>query len=213
MLWVEALESRRLLTAVCSSGRDLFTVGLVDCSADAYEGYTLLAPDRSGQAFLLDVHGRQVHDWEHGPYNGRRGSRLGPDGSLYSSGTISNPAQAAGGVTGALYIQDWDGNVVWDFNYSNANRTLHHDLEVLPNGNVLAFAWVKHTAAELVALGRNPATIPNGELWGERIVELEPTGLHTANVVWAWNLIDHLIQDFDPTKPNFGVVADHPERC
>ena len=42
----EKLEDRRLLTAVCSSGRDEFTLGLVDCTADAYEGYTLLAADR-----------------------------------------------------------------------------------------------------------------------------------------------------------------------
>jgi hypothetical protein len=211
-LQLEKLEDRRLLAAVCSSGRDNFTVGLVACTEDAYEGYTLVAPDRSDDAFLVDVHGRLVNAWQNGPYSGRRGSYLGEDGSLYSSGTIPNPAQAAGGVTGALYIQDWDGNITWNFNYSDATRTLHHDLEVMPNGNVLAFAWVEYSAAEMIALGRDPATIPNGELWGERIVELEPTGLNTANVVWEWNLVDHLIQDFDATKANFGVVEDHPAR-
>ncbi len=212
-LQFEKLEARQLLAAVCSSGRDVFTVGLVECTADAYEGYTLLTPDRNGDAFLLDVHGREVHSWTGAPYNGRRGAYLGPDGSLYSSGTISNPAQSSGGVTGALYIQDWDGNVTWNFNYSNASRTLHHDIEVMPNGNVLAFAWVEYSAAELISQGRNPATIPGaGEMWGERVVELEPTGPTTANVVWEWNIIDHLIQDFDSSRPNFGVVADHPER-
>ncbi len=33
----------------------------------------------------------------------------------------------------------------------------------------------------------------------------------TGEIVWQWNAWDHLIQDFDNTKDNFGVVADHPE--
>ncbi len=201
-----------MLTAVCSDGRDAFTVGLVGCTADAYDGYTLLTPDQSGDAFLVDVHGREVHSWTGAPSNGRRGAYLGPDGSLYSSATINNPAQAAGGVTGALYIQDWDGNLVWDFNFSNATQTLHHDIEVLPNGNVLAFAWSQVSSADMIDLGRDPSSVPVGGMWSERIVELEPTGLNTADVVWEWNLIDHLVQDFDPTKPNFGVVADNPQK-
>ena len=151
-LRVESLESRQMLTAVCSAGRDDFTVGLVECNSDASEGYTLLAADQSDEAFLLDIHGRVVNSWDNAPFPGRRGSRLGPDGSLYSSGVIPNPAQSAGGVTGALYIQNWEGDVTWTFNYSNATRTLHHDIEVLPNGNVLAFAWVRHSAAEMLSL-------------------------------------------------------------
>ena len=33
-----------------------------------------------------------------------------------------------------------------------------------------------------------------------------------GEIVWEWHTIDHLIQDYDQTKANFGIVADHPER-
>jgi hypothetical protein len=45
----------------------------------------------------------------------------------------------------------------------------------------------------------------------EYIAEIEPTSPTTGNIVWEWHLWDHLVQDFDSTKPNYGVVGDHPE--
>jgi hypothetical protein len=45
----------------------------------------------------------------------------------------------------------------------------------------------------------------------EAIVEVMPTGQTTGTVIWEWHLWDHLIQDFDPTKANYGNVAAHPE--
>ena len=201
-----------MLTAVCSAGRDDFTVGLLDCTAEAAEGYTLLAANTTDEAFLVDVHGRVVHEWSGAPYAGRRGARLAADGALVSSGPVTNPPLPGLGVTGALYIQDWDGALRWSWEYASPDYNLHHDLEVMPNGNILAFAWVRHTPAELEALGRDPATIPEGGLWGERIMEIEPVGSDSANIVWEWNLIDHLVQDVDSNKPGFGVVGDNPGR-
>jgi len=40
---------------------------------------------------------------------------------------------------------------------------------------------------------------------------VKPTGSTTGTVVWEWHIWDHMIQDFDATKSNYGVVADHPE--
>jgi len=43
------------------------------------------------------------------------------------------------------------------------------------------------------------------------IVEVQQTGISSGTIVWEWNLKDHLIQDHDPGKENYGVVAHHPE--
>ena len=45
----------------------------------------------------------------------------------------------------------------------------------------------------------------------DSLVEIKPTGKTTGEVVWEWHLWDHLVQDFDKSKANFGNVAEHPE--
>ena len=43
------------------------------------------------------------------------------------------------------------------------------------------------------------------------MIEVKPTGKTTGEIVWEWHLWDHLIQDHDRSKPNFGNVTDHAE--
>ncbi|MCX6140586.1 MAG: aryl-sulfate sulfotransferase [Candidatus Kapabacteria bacterium] len=43
-------------------------------------------------------------------------------------------------------------------------------------------------------------------------MEVRQTGPTSGEVVWSWSSWDHLIQDRYPEKPNYGVVADHPEK-
>jgi hypothetical protein len=40
------------------------------------------------------------------------------------------------------------------------------------------------------------------------VIEVNSEG----KLIWEWHLVDHTIQDFDATKANFGVIADHPEK-
>ena len=210
-LRVEHLETRRMLTTVCSDVRDDWTVGLLNCTDEAYgEGFTLLSANADSDTHLIDGDGRQVHSWTGGPQGFRLGVRLAADGSLVSTGVANGPINGAG-AGGRLWIQDWEGNVTLNWTYSNDQVRQHHDIEILPNGNILAIAWVAVSRNDTIAAGRDPVGLNNDGIWSEQIIEVRPTGPTTGEIVWQWNAMDHLVQDFDASVDNFGVVADHPE--
>jgi hypothetical protein len=85
----------------------------------------------------------------------------------------------------------------------------HHDVEALPNGNVLLLAWELVDEEEALAAGRDPELLRDGVLWPEHIVEVDPS---TDEIVWEWHAWNHLVQDFDPEKPNYGDPAADPGR-
>ena len=209
---VEHLETRQMLTTVCSEVRAEWTVGLVDCTEEAAgEGFTLLTTNNDSDTYLIDGDGREVHAWTGGPEGFRTGARLMPDGSLLSSGLAGGPITGGGGAGGRLWIQDWEGNVTWNWVYSDAQARQHHDVEVLPNGNILAIAWVAISREDTIDAGRDPVGLNAQGIWSEQIIEVRPTGPTTGEIVWQWDAIDHVVQDFDPAADNFGVIADHPE--
>ena len=124
--------------------------------------------------------------------------------------TSSGFSFSSGGVIEKV---DWEGNLVWSYQYSDNNVCQHHDIEPLPNGNVLVISYDYHTYGEAIAKGRKPELLdPTKGMWSDKIVELKPTGLNTADVVWEWRSWDHLIQDFSPTKPNYGIIKNNPQR-
>jgi hypothetical protein len=56
----------------------------------------------------------------------------------------------------------------------------------------------------MISLGRDSNLVdPNLRL--DKIVEIKSIGADSAEVEREWKFIDHLIQDFDSTKPNFRV--------
>jgi len=189
------------------------TVGLFVNEEGSYNGYTLFAPLQYRTTYLIDNAGRLVQSWD-SAYTPGNSVYLLENGNLLRTATLPrgpNSKFGAGGAGGRVEEFTWDGTLVWEFEYSSDQHLQHHDIERLPNGNVLMIAWAHKTAAEAVAAGRDPDLLADGELWPDHIIEVEPTGAAGGNIVWEWHVWDHLIQDFDPTKDNYGVVADHPE--
>ncbi len=102
------------------------------------------------------------------------------------------------------------GTILWEFIYDNETVCSHHDIKPLPNGNVLLLAYEVKTLSETVEAGKNPQYTWD-QLLVEQVIEVQPTGPTTGDIVWKWHVWDHLIQDFDSSKDNYGVIYNHPE--
>lgn len=184
------------------------TVGLLQYNNPADDGYILFAPLDTNITYLIDKCGKKVHSWN-SAYKPGSAVYLLADGDLLRAGNVNNNAFSKGGSGGIIERIDWDGNVKWSYTISDNKECMHHDMSILPNGNILVIAWEKKTLSEAIAAGGNPAMIQSS-VWSEQILELQPVGTNGANIVWEWHLWDHLVQDHDNTKPNFGTIATSP---
>ncbi len=185
--------------------------GLILCEGGVFDGYTLLSPLRSTTTYLIDMRGTVVHKWK-GDYVAGHAVYLLENGHLLKSARGPKDWGFHGGGLGGLIREfDWDGKLVWEFDYCDRGYCQHHDIEPLSNGNILILAWERKTAAEAIAAGRDPELLAGGELWPDHVIEVQPDDKRGGKIVWEWRVWDHLIQDFDKTKANYGVVEDHPE--
>lgn len=193
------------------------TVGTIAYNPDLFtDGYTLIYPHNQHRAMLLNGCGEVVHQWEMDSLR-RPGntSYLQPNGDIIIT---SRPASAgnatiwAGGAGETIERRTWDNDVIWSYTTESDSLRLHHDMTVTPNGHVIAICWEAIDSLECIENGRNPALLEAGVLWSDKLIELQPNGNGGADVVWEWRAWDHLVQDFDSTKLNFGVVADHQNK-
>ena len=186
------------------------TVGLTQHATGTLDdGYVLFAPNTANTTYLIDKCGKQVKSWN-SAYKPGQSVYLLTDGTLFHTGNTNNTTFNAGGKGGIVEKIDWNGNVTWSYSISDATKCQHHDAKVLPNGNVLVIAWELKTNAQAIAQGRNSALVPT-VLWSEQILEIQPVGANGGNIVWEWHLWDHLVQEYDNTKPNYATVANNPQ--
>jgi hypothetical protein len=171
---------------------------------------------------LIDEDGRLVNRWQDPDgYSGGAGMYLTERGTLVRTLLIGNSGRAGAGAGGLIREYNWDGDVIWDFVYDDPTYWTHHDIELLPNGNVLI------TAFETVVLDEtgscrntdgsiNRAPVPQGRQL-DHLIEVKPDYENGAGgeIVWEWHLCDHLGAD-DPGKwsgpQNYNSIDYHPER-
>jgi len=203
-------------TATVVASQTEQTVGLFVYDEElSYDGYTLFAPKHNTNTYLIDNYGRVVHSWTASTYEPGQSVYLLENGNLLRS-CFTHVGSVGGGEGGRIEEYDWDGNLVWELDWGTDDYVSHHDIEPLPNGNILMLVVEKKTYAEVLAAGFDPNMLrpeiqSNGYMLPDSVIEIEPTGSSGGNVVWEWHVWDHLIQDFDSAQDNYGDVAAHPE--
>ncbi|MBM3316035.1 arylsulfotransferase (ASST), partial [candidate division WOR-3 bacterium] len=176
----------------------------VVATAQVLDGLTIFNRIGSRTTSLVDNTGRTVNSWSSN--NNGYISYLLPDSTAWRMEVYSGSVMRGGPYGGLMQHYDWRGSVFESFLWSDSNHQQHHDINVMPNGHVLVVAWARKTMAEAIALGRLNIS---SDIWPDEVIEWDPAA---DSAVWEWSFWDHLIQDVDPGKPNYGVVAEHPER-
>ena len=173
--------------------------GLVLQKNGSQQGYILFAPLHSKITYLIDKCGKQVHSW-HSNYPPGQSAYLLPGGDLLRCANDSNKTFKGGG---RIERFNWDDKLEWSYTISSTTECQHHDICPLPNGNILVLVWEKKSKEEALQGGRKPALV-NDWIWSEKIVELKPLGKNSAEIVWEWHAWDHLVQNYDSLKSNYG---------
>lgn len=202
------------LCLACGAGEGAVTETTTSDSDGSTSGgpletrYILFTPFTGTISTLTDSQGAAVHSWTSATPPAVSVFLL-PGGDLLRTG-VEGTAFTSPGVGGRIERQSWDGEAQWSFSYSNQDHRLHHDIEPLPNGHILALAWEQKSADEAIAAGRDPATIePMDGLWPDTVIEIDPL---TNTIIWQWHVWDHLVQDYDENAPNFDTLSARPER-
>ncbi len=194
-------------------------------AANVQPGYILVKESndrsdmqKSDRIFLLDEYGKTVHQWR---INNRQPETavayLLPDGNLLQTSCQHNwhimDGQFPIGTNGEISIEDKDSNTLWRYSHLEfGHEAQHHDIEMMPNGNILFISWAMLTAEDAQKYGWRQ----QGELEYivlDKVYEIKPdlaTG--ATEVVWVWSLLDHIVQNVDLEAPNYGEPAEHPEK-
>lgn len=175
--------------------------------AQQWNGLTLYSNSGSSIGYLIDTNSTVVKTWNFTGGGTGYSTHLAPGGDLYRSVTTTN-ALSGGGMTGKIQKWSYAGTLLWDYTYSSSTYCMHHDHCVMPNGNVLIISYDVKSAATVTAAGGTNNIV----VWAEKILELQPTGLNTANIVWQWNVWDHLVQNVNSSLANYQTsIVNNPQ--
>ncbi|MDC7219475.1 MAG: aryl-sulfate sulfotransferase [Spirochaetales bacterium] len=170
----------------------------------AYEGYTLFGV--GSRTYLLDMNGEVVHTWP-----------IGTNPHLLDNGHILDAANDDPSGTKSFKEVDWEGNTVWEYTETRPDYHPHHDWnriynKALGEETTLYIANVDLTNEEVLAAGADPSKAPYEGVQMDAVVEVDREG----KVIWEWRFFDHVIQNLDPTKPNYAGegkdASDYPEK-
>ncbi len=187
--------------------------------SEPFNGLTLITSTNNNNgnstmdfSHLIDNDGNILNEWRHDTPPTSI-AYLAPDSILYvpckknnsTNNTLRQP------IGGRFKKMDWDGNILWDFSLPEEICTPHHDIAILPNGNILAICSEVRTPQEVASKGKIVIN-PNVPLTLDMIIEIMPIGEDNAEIVWEWRFWDRLIQNIDPDLDNFNSISNNPQQ-
>lgn len=168
------------------------------------DSYLLVNDADSNKVYIMDKDANILHEWS-------LSSGLGNDCTLEENGQLlallesSNPEIQFGGFGGKIQLINPDNSISWEYIVSDETMISHHDAERLPNGNILIMVWTRKTSLEATAAGFDSAH----DIYPESLIEVNPV---TNNIDWEWHSWDHIIQNVDKEKSNYGEISEHPNK-
>ena len=173
-------------------------------SSKAYNGYTLFGA--AGRTYLIDMEGYIVNQWN-----------LGTNPRLLDNGDLLDATKSDPSGFGGFREIDWNGNTIWEYAEKRTNYFPHHDWTRIFNKKLNAYTTFyianKNVSKDSVlAAGANPASGAYTDVQMDAIVEVDMSG----NIVWEWWFFNHIVQDYDASKPNYvgtgKTIANYPNK-
>lgn len=188
---------------------DTKNMGLIINTAGVFDGYTLFTPRHYNTTYLIDNNGELVHSWA-SEYRVEHAELLENGLLMRGVETVTEFYDGLPMIHERIEMVDADGTVVWFYEYVSETAVLHHDFIMMPNGNLLLSAYDVITRSEAVANGREPDTLRTDVL-ADSLLEIKPDYENGGGeIVWEWHVIDHIVQDFNEDKQNYGVISENP---
>ncbi len=164
--------------------------GIALNTPEALRGYALV--ENFSSNYLVDNCGKVVHEWSNVSDTDLH-AKLLPTGNLMY---IRN---------NTIYETRWDGShEVVIQNFDN-NLEFVYEVIKLPNGNYLSLGRRGLNFSGFQDLGY-PTNLGNPSVV-DVVIELDKD---SGEIVWEWNISDHVIQERDSTLPNYGKLSENP---
>jgi hypothetical protein len=120
-------------------GTVVIALSVPTARAQVFDGLSLYNIKFARTTYLKTNSGQTVNTWI--STNTAYMAYLLPDSSLWRMETYSGAVMRGPAYGGLMRHYDWDGDIIEDFVWSDANHQQHHDINVMPNGHVLVVSW------------------------------------------------------------------------
>ncbi|AIZ42162.1 aryl-sulfate sulfotransferase [Cellulophaga baltica] len=194
----EEIRDMDIISVDLSENIEVYNAKLVS------DNIVLVIENGGKSAYLLNKEGFKLYTWDF-ELNLGNDLQLLPTGQILGIFKSEEPSFTFGGYGGVIQMINADSSIEWEFIYSSEDYIAHHDIEILPNGNILILAWERISMETAASFG----VFVEHDLYTEKLIEVD---YETKDIVWQWRAWDHMIQDVNTGFESFAAISEHPNK-